>query len=200
MTPRRRRKCRNCGQLYDPDPRNLRHQRYCSQPACRQASKTASQARWRASPKGRDYFRGPANVLHVQAWRKAHPGYWRKRRKKQEALQDHCRPQVLVPPQDKPNLDVGALQDVILTQGLVLTGLVVQLTDCALQEDIASATQKLVRLGQQIQGPSRQASERLPCPGSGRSSHGCGQASAVPPEVATSAETVQLDRPPSGPG
>ena len=200
MTPRRRRKCRHCGQLYDPDPRNLRHQRYCSKPDCRQASKAASQARWRVSPKGRDYFRGAANVHHVQAWRKAHPGYWRKRRKRQKPLQDHCSPQVLVPPMDTPALAPRALQDVILTQGLLLTGLVVQLTDSALQEDIASTTQRLVRLGQQIQGPSRQAAERLPCPGSGRSSHGRGQASAVPPEVATSAETVQLDRPPSGPG
>ena len=74
MTRRRQRKCRHCGQLYEPDPRNGRRQRYCSQPACRQASKAASQARWRASPKGRDYFRGSANVLRVQAWRKAHPG------------------------------------------------------------------------------------------------------------------------------
>ena len=82
MTRCRRRKCRHCGQLYEPDPRNRYHQRYCSQPACRQASKAASQRRWRASPKGRDYFRGSANVLRVQAWRKAHPGYWRKRRKR----------------------------------------------------------------------------------------------------------------------
>ena len=28
MTTRRRRKCRHCGQLFRPDPRNLRHQRY----------------------------------------------------------------------------------------------------------------------------------------------------------------------------
>jgi len=60
MTSTRRRKCRHCRQLYDPDPRNHWHQRNCSQPACQQASKAASQRRWRASPKGRDYFRGPA--------------------------------------------------------------------------------------------------------------------------------------------
>ena len=35
MTKRRRRKCLNCGQLFRPDPRNVRHQRYCSAPACR---------------------------------------------------------------------------------------------------------------------------------------------------------------------
>ena len=97
----RQRKCRHCGQLYEPDPRNRWHQRRCPQPACRQASKAASQRRWLASPKGRDYFRGRANVVRVQQWREAHSGYWRKRRKKSGALQDHCLPQTLVPPMDK---------------------------------------------------------------------------------------------------
>ena len=46
MSTRRRRKCRNCGQLFRPDPRNVRHQRYCSASACRRASKAASQRRW----------------------------------------------------------------------------------------------------------------------------------------------------------
>ena len=35
MTTRTRRKCRHCGQLFRPDPRNLRHQRYCSAKECR---------------------------------------------------------------------------------------------------------------------------------------------------------------------
>jgi len=52
MTQRRRRKCLNCGQLFRPDPRNLRHQRYCSAPVCRKASKAASQARWLAKRAG----------------------------------------------------------------------------------------------------------------------------------------------------
>ena len=43
MTKRRGRKCLNCRRLFRPDPRNVRHQRYCSEPACRQASKAASQ-------------------------------------------------------------------------------------------------------------------------------------------------------------
>ena len=105
MTRERRRKCHHCGQLYSPDWRNRWHQRYCSEPACRQASKAASQNRWRASPQGRDYFGGTANLLRVQAWRKAHPGYGRNRRKKSRALQDHCASQTLVPPEDKPPLN-----------------------------------------------------------------------------------------------
>lgn len=153
MPRTRRGKCRHCGQLYEPDPRNRHHQRYCPQPACRQASKTVSQQRWQASPKGRQYFRGSANTLRVRRWREAHPGYWRKRRQKPRALQDHCRPQLLLPAADKSTLAPRALQDVIRTQGLALTGLVAQLTGSALQENIASTTRRLILLGRQIQGP-----------------------------------------------
>ena len=193
----KRRKCCHCGQLYDPDPRNRWHQQYCSQPACQQASKAASQARWRVSPKGRDYFHGSANLLRVQAWRKARPGYWQKPRQTPRALQEDCPhdcthdcpPQVLVPPADKPTLSQRALQDVILTQGLVLTGLIAHLTDCALQENIASATRRLIALGQQVQGPSGE-----------RQTHAGDQTSAVPARLAASPLPVQLDRPPPGPG
>ena len=34
-----RRKCKCCLKLFRPDPRNRYHQRYCSVPACRAASK-----------------------------------------------------------------------------------------------------------------------------------------------------------------
>ena len=65
MTIRRRRKCRHCGQLFRPDPRNLRHQRYCSAKECRRASKAASQRRWLAKAENRDYFSGPGQVARV---------------------------------------------------------------------------------------------------------------------------------------
>ena len=62
MTTRRRRKCRHCGQLFRPDPRNLRHQRYCSAKECRRASKAASQRRWLAKAENR--VSGGAKVDH----------------------------------------------------------------------------------------------------------------------------------------
>ena len=73
-----RRKCKCCLKLFRPDPRNRRHQFYCSASGCRAASKAASQARWRAKPENQSYFRGPVNVARVQAWRARHPGYWRR--------------------------------------------------------------------------------------------------------------------------
>ena len=54
MTKRRRRNCLNCRRLFRPDPRNVRHQRYCSAPAVRKASQT----RWLSKPQSRNYFRG----------------------------------------------------------------------------------------------------------------------------------------------
>ena len=89
MKQHRRRKCRHCLDLFDPEPRNLRHQRYCSKPACRKASKADSQRRWLGKAQNRDYFRGAANVARVQAWRTAHPGYWKRPRVQNEmALQE----------------------------------------------------------------------------------------------------------------
>ena len=185
MIRRRRCKCCHCGQLYQADPRNGYHQRYCSQPDCRKASKLHSQQRWRASPKGKDYFKGSANVHRVRAWRETHPGYWRNGRKRSTALQDHCRPQPVVPQADTHFLTEGALQDVIVMQGLLLIGLTAQLAGSTLQENIALTTQRLIGLGQQIQGNGRQAH---------------GQTSVMPGAVATRAVAVQLDRPPSGAG
>ena len=42
-------------------------------PACRQASKAASQAHWLARPENRDQLRGWGNVQRAQAWRAANP-------------------------------------------------------------------------------------------------------------------------------
>lgn len=71
-------KCLFCGSLFDADPRNARHQKYCSAVVCRKASKAASRRAWLAKPENQDYFRSPENVVRVQAWRAAHPGYWRR--------------------------------------------------------------------------------------------------------------------------
>ena len=189
MTRTRQRKCCHCGQLYDPDPRNRYHQRYCGQPSCRQASKAAGQRRWRASPKGKDYFHGSANCQRVRVWRQAHPGYWRRRPQKSRALQDHCLPQLLLPAGDKVTLTPRALQDLLHTQGLALTGLVAQLTGSALQDHIVSTTHRLIRLGQQIQGSDsrRPVNVRV-------------EACSVPGATAACATAVQLDRPSSGSG
>ena len=48
--PLSKRKCKHCQTFFDPDPRSAGRQRYCSKPACHQASKAASQRRWLHKP------------------------------------------------------------------------------------------------------------------------------------------------------
>lgn len=144
-----RRKCKHCRQLFRPDPRNRHHQRYCSQPACRTASKAASQARWLSKPENQDYFRGQAAVERVRAWRSQHPGYWRNgapggapetplssAQSKACSIQTSCSAE-------------SPLQDVLIDQPTVLIGLIAHLVG-PLQEDIAAAAGRLLRLGNEI--------------------------------------------------
>ena len=113
-----RRKCKCCLKLFHPDPRNRRHQYYCSASGCRAASKTASQARWLAKPENQSYFRGAVNVARVRAWRSRHPGYWRKGRRAGPALQDVSMAQPIGPPVETANPAWSPLQDVLTAQPL----------------------------------------------------------------------------------
>jgi len=77
-----RKKCLGCHQWFTPDPRTQERQRFCSKPACKKASKKWRQARWRSKPENRDYWRGPERVEDTREWRKLHPAYWRKHKRK----------------------------------------------------------------------------------------------------------------------
>jgi hypothetical protein len=150
--------CLFCGEAFRPDARNARHQKYCAQSACRKASKAASQRVWLAKVDNQDYFRGPENVARVQAWRAAHPGYWRRPRgqrgEKPVALQDVCPMQQIEIPNNSPTLVQpalqDALQDLLSSQPAVLIGFIAQFTGSALQDDIARTSRRLVKLGQDI--------------------------------------------------
>ena len=148
MKRTRSRKCLCCGELFRPDARNLRHQRHCAKPACRKASKAASQCRWLARAANRDYFQGAINVARVQAWRAAHPGYWR--RPGVKALQEDSSAQDIEISSNSEFFAPAALQEVLAAQPTVLIGLIAHLTDSALQEDIARASRRLLQLGQDI--------------------------------------------------
>jgi hypothetical protein len=60
-------KCVHCTVFFIPDARNRAKQRYCDKAGCRQESKAASQRAWLS--------KGEANVIRMQEWRRAHPGY-----------------------------------------------------------------------------------------------------------------------------
>jgi hypothetical protein len=146
-----RRKCLCCKEFYRPDQRNLRHQCYCSKPACRKESKAQSQRRWQQRPENQNYFRGPENSRRVKEWRKRNPGYWRKKKSPiQVPLQEDC------PEQVAPNEGVSSertsvtLQEVLLMQPAVVVGLISMMTGNSLQEDIAATARVLIRKGQDI--------------------------------------------------
>ena len=148
---KRRRKCKHCRKYFTPDPRNAHKQEYCSETACRKASKAAAQAKWLAKDGNRDYFRGPANVNRVQEWRKDNPGYWRRRNKTSSvALKDHSKGKSTQKQPVAAQLPRNALQDLLNAQLPVFVGLIAKLTGNALQDDIVTATRHLQQLGADI--------------------------------------------------
>ena len=87
----------------------------------------------------------------VRAWRKANPGYWRK---KAPALQDVIIKQPTEPQGDKSCL---ALQDVISMQPSLLVGVISTLMGIcgdALQDEMAQAVRHLHHRGQMILNPT----------------------------------------------
>ena len=161
-----RRKCKCCRKLFRPDPRNRRHQRYCSAPLCRAASKAASQRAWLAKPENQDYFRGPENVARVQLWRSRHPGYWRGGHPSGTALQEVSIAQPSVPQAKTDDIARSPLQEVLTAQPAVLIGLIAHIVGTPLQDDIVRATGRLLRLGQDILSSST-AGAAMPAPGYG---------------------------------
>ena len=149
------RKCSGCKDLYLPDRRNRHHQRFCSKEACRKQSKTISQQRWQQKALNQNYFRGAENSERVREWRKAHPGYWRKKESvSQTPLQDLCIIQVSAQEILIGPVVSDALQDVCVMQPALLVGLIATMTGSALQEDIAAAARSLLRKGRDILGSS----------------------------------------------
>jgi hypothetical protein len=164
MSRAEKRKCRHCRKIFSPEPRNVKHQRHCSQAECQQARKRKSQRRWANRPENRDYFRGPAHVERVRAWREAHPGYWRREAKVAGTLQDDCQAQATEIKEQSGENAATPLQDVLTSQPLVLIGLIAQITGITLQDDIAIAGRRLLRLGQDIVGGKRNETSAKPEP------------------------------------
>ena len=154
MARRYRRKCRHCEKFFIPDPRNAKRQHYCSEPPCRAASKAASQRRWLSKPENHDAFKGPIHVARVQAWRRAHPGYWRQSSPggshEPSPLQDPLNAQVVDNKEETGRFVEPALQELLSSQTAVLIGLIAQFSDSTLQDDIARVGHNLLRLGHDV--------------------------------------------------
>ena len=145
----KRKKCRHCGRLFVPDPRNYDRQNYCQKPECRKASKSASQKKWLRKPENKNYFKGSDHVERVRNWRKNHPGYW-KRSNPQIALQDSLIVQDAENIGDSDQKKANALQDLLLTQPPVIIGLISNFIGSPLQDDIANTLLAMQQSGQDI--------------------------------------------------
>lgn len=186
-----RKKCCYCKELFRPDPRNAERQEYCRKPECRKASKVASQRRWLEKPENQDYFRCPENTQRVQQWRKANPGYWRRKLKSREnALQDPLNPQGVENNTDNVEFAHDALQDFLIAQPPVLLGLIANFTGSALQDNMVMTLQRLQELGQDIvTNLTHSKGGHYGIEGS----HRCRTGPENP-------QALQLDRSPPGPG
>jgi len=191
MSRNRKCKCRHCKEFFRPDPRNAGRQKFCSKPECRKGSKANSQRLWRAKPENRNYFQGPDHVRRSQEWRKAHPGYWRRKGPDDEkALQDPLNEKPTQKRDVPDHYAATALQDSLSAQHLVLLGLIANLTGNALQDDMALTLRRLRQLGDDILNPPAQSQG---------GQHGNQPPPTMPPTTATHAKTVQLGGSPPGP-
>jgi hypothetical protein len=139
--------------IYDTDPRNLRHQRYCSKPACRKQSKAQSQRQCHQKTEKQKYFRSPENSQRVKEWRKRNPGYRRKKKVRvQGVLQEVFQAQVTHNEEIISERGGNVLQDLFSMQPTVVVGLISMMTGSVLQEDIVSTVGLLVRKGRDILG------------------------------------------------
>lgn len=201
MSTQRRRKCRSCSTWFMPDRRNAHHQRFCTQSACRTASKKASQKKW--SRKNPSYFRGEHQVRRVQIWRAAHPGYWRRKgshkaMRAEDALQD------LLITQGFDNKEVKVfrnclsqeiarpLQDLLTVQGHAIVGLTAMITGYPLQDNIGEVLVRCYDRGRRIGGV-------VPWMPRKEDKH-ASQDSNLSAAVTTDSAALQLGRPPSGSG
>lgn len=95
----------------------------------------------------------------VREWRLAHPGYWKRRSKEEEApLQNAMKlPGIADPPADSVGLDgecaTKRIAALLREQSPVVVGLIVQMTGCTLQNAILEVAEKLFEKGRAVMGP-----------------------------------------------
>jgi hypothetical protein len=168
------RKCCHCREHFVPSPNNRWRQRYCAKSLCRQASRSAAQAKWVNKAENRHYFRGAENVERVRQWRRRHPGYWRKKSAVEPGigLQDLAPsevvgPEVLRVQEDAlsrgadlasgplPSQKEAGLQDLASCQVPLLVGVVSLLIGEALQDRFAHFARELVDRGKRVLAAER---------------------------------------------
>jgi hypothetical protein len=140
----------HCKELFVPNRRNWWHQKFCTKPECRKASKVESQRRWLSKPGNQDHFCGFANVERVRQWRAKTPGYWKRRAKTSGTLQEVVPAQVPQPDEVAEKTSSPPLQDFVASQDPLVVGLISHLIDSPLQENVEPAVLRLLQKGRSI--------------------------------------------------
>mgnify|MGYP006865036324 CR=1 FL=1 len=148
----RQRRCKNCDDLFKPDHRNLKRQKFCRKSECKEASKCYSQQKWLMKPKNIDHFSGSENVIRVQQWRQQNPGYWKQKISKKTtsliegALQETLSLKTIAGKGFPNDLIQTALQDSLSAKTLVFISFDTPLNKTALQDIIDFTDQGAVKL------------------------------------------------------
>jgi len=146
--------CASCGAIFFPEPRAAGRQHYCRRPECRKASKRASQDHWLEKGANQNYHSGPEHSARVQAWRLAHPAYWRKSKGGALSIKGEPSPEalsslIIASALQEP---CDALQDSWNPHVIALVGLISRVRGTASQEIIADELTEIMMAGHAILG------------------------------------------------
>ena len=133
-----------------PEPRSAGRQKFCSRSECRKASRRESIQRWMKNTGNGTYHSGEKAITRVQTWRKANPGYWRRRKEIPNAKNNnHQKPVMLNSVLAEFALQdiCPALQDSWKPQVAALVGLIGWLRGSALQDTIAGDLREIMLTG-----------------------------------------------------
>jgi len=105
----RRRHCKCCDELFDPDPRAKERQRYCSKAQCQTVRQMQNQKDW--------CLNNPKVVAYdKRRWRQNHPGYSQQRRVANPAMAEQNRQNTKIRMQQTRSRSKFDKSKVILTQ------------------------------------------------------------------------------------
>ena len=138
--------CAHCGRQFGVNPRLGKRHRFCSRPACAQASRRVAQQKWLKRTAGKGHFCGWENVARVREWRKRHPQYWKKSGRKKGTRSVRFR----LTRKLAAVLRGVALQDTIDMRLALEIGMISRLSGVALQDAIAKEVRATMLLGYAI--------------------------------------------------
>lgn len=69
----RKKRCKCCHELYEPDPRTYRQQKTCKKERCRKQRKKKAVKAWKL----KNPFSIKNNPIKQKRWRQRHPNYWK---------------------------------------------------------------------------------------------------------------------------